>query len=295
MGNKNTSGDKATNKKNNCTQIGEVEFVDNELFHTRNAEKTLWGPDTEDIPVGKYRLLPQVQKRKSTPDVKRTKLTKDQEKTLFLRYNYAKYRLALVLTDNSLKGRKHRRARLTWKRRSRTSRHKLVHANLPLVPAMAQKSNVSNVEFTELMSEGYMAILRSIEKFDISKGFKFSTYACRAVISSFRRASSKAQTYRKHVPVQFDVPVERSDFTERRHDEQLDSAMEDIRRILQGNAAELSEVEFEILQQRFPILANEKPRTLAQVGKAVGLSNERVRQIEKASLSKIRQAMQLAE
>ncbi len=287
--NTNTRG--AKNKKNNRTTLGEIEFIDNEQFHTKTAEKTLWGPDREKIDVARYSLLPQVDKLASTPNVKRTNLSKQQEQTLFLRYNYAKMRMARLLDKDRLTG-EQKKDLPRWKKRSQQTREKLVHANLPLVPSMAQKTNVSNVEFTELMSEGYMAILRSVEKFDVSRGFKFSTYACRAILAAFRRASSKSQTYRKHVPVQFDVPVERSDFAERRHRDQRETAVEDIRSILQANSAELSDVEIEILQQRFPILAGEKPRTLAQVGRSVGLSNERVRQIEKASLSKIRDAME---
>jgi RNA polymerase sigma factor (sigma-70 family) len=278
-------------KKNNRTTIGDIEFIDSDGFHETEAEETLWGPDREKIEVARYSLLPQVDKLASTPNIKRTNLSKQQEQTLFLRYNYAKMRMAKLL-EKSRRTARQQDDLSSWKKRSHQTREKLVHANLPLVPSMAQKTNVSNVEFTELMSEGYMAILRSVEKFDVSRGFKFSTYACRAILAAFRRASSKSQTYRKHVPVQFDVPVERSDFAERRHRDQRDTAVEDIRSILQGNSAELSDVEIEILQQRFPILAGEKPRTLAQVGRSVGLSNERVRQIEKGSLSKIREAME---
>jgi RNA polymerase sigma factor (sigma-70 family) len=157
---------------------------------------------------------------------------------------------------------------------------------------MAQRANVSGVEFTEMMSEGYMAILRSVEKFDISRGFKFSTYACRAILAAFHRMGTKNYTYRKHVPVQFDIPIERSDFTETRHEDQRLTAVEAVRRVLKSNIALLSDIENEIIRQRFPMLDGDKPQTLAQVGRNVGLSNERVRQIEKRGLAKIRSAVE---
>jgi DNA-directed RNA polymerase sigma subunit (sigma70/sigma32) len=50
-------------------------------------------------------------------------------------------------------------------------------------------------------------------------------------------------------------------------------------------------VEHRVILERFPMFSGEKARTLAEVGELVGLTNERVRQIEKKSLIKIREAM----
>ncbi len=57
------------------------------------------------------------------------------------------------------------------------------------------------------------------------------------------------------------------------------------------NRARLSEVERTIVLERFAITTRGKGRTLAEVGKIVGLTNERVRQIQNLALDKIREAM----
>jgi RNA polymerase sigma factor (sigma-70 family) len=280
-------------KKNNRVSKAGVEYIYNPLFASRKAEQRLWGPDREKINVPRYNLLPQVDAAASTRVLKRASLSAEQEKTLFLRYNYAKFREAKVRQAMRKRSTAKRRKEADlWKKRSEHMREKIVHANLPLVPSMAQRANVSGVEFTELMSEGYMAILRSVEKFDISRGFKFSTYACRAILAAFHRMGTKNHTYRKHVPVQFDIPIERSDFADQRHTDERLTAVEAVRKVLKANIADLSEMEARIIRQRFPMLDSDRPRTLAQVGRNVGLSNERVRQIEKRGLAKIRSAVE---
>jgi RNA polymerase sigma factor (sigma-70 family) len=280
-------------KKDNRVTKADIEYIYHPLFASRKSEEKLWGPDRERICVPRYNLLPQVDAAASTKVLKRASLSADQEKTLFLRYNYAKFRQAKVRKAMQKRATQKRKKQLSlWEKRAEHMREKIVHANLPLVPSMAQRANVSGVEFTEMMSEGYMAILRSVEKFDISRGFKFSTYACRAILAAFHRMGSKNYTYRKHVPVQFDIPIERSDFTDKRHEDQRLTAVEAVRRVLQSNIAELSEIEDRIIRQRFPMLDSDRPKTLAQVGRNVGLSNERVRQIEKRGLAKIRSAVE---
>ena len=58
------------------------------------------------------------------------------------------------------------------------------------------------------------------EHFDVSRGFKFSTYACRAVLACFHRLGAKERRYRQHVPVQFEPQMQQDDYDQRRHAEQ---------------------------------------------------------------------------
>ena len=271
-----------------------LHYIDHPSFSKAGTDTELWGDESGEIAVSAYGLLPEVTDGPTSRTPSRTALSAAQERTLFLRYNYAKYRLNKLARRRGSRSAKRREEAALWSGRARRAREKIVHANLPLVPAMAKRKAVEGVEFAERVSEGYMAVLRCVEHFDVSRGFKFSTYACRAILACFHRMGSKQQTYRKHIPVEFDPALERDDFTERRHEDQRSDAIESVRRVLKENLAELSEVEEEVVRQRFPVVSTEKPKPLSQIGKALGVSTERVRQIEKTSLGKLREVLATA-
>lgn len=65
------------------------------------------------------------------------------------------------------------------KKRFNTSRQKIVSHNKPLLKSIVSKysSNTDSCEFTDLMQEASLGLLRSIDKFEPEKGYKFSTYA----------------------------------------------------------------------------------------------------------------------
>ena len=75
---------------------------------------------------------------------------------------------------------------------------------------MAKRTRMGDVDFGELVSEGNMALLRAVEKFDIGRGFKFSTYACRAILKAFSRIAMKTNRYRQAFPTEFDPTMEKS-------------------------------------------------------------------------------------
>src|SRR5439155_21927676 len=111
-----------------------------------------------------------------------------QEKHLFLRYNYARLRAkAAVQKFRTNPGKAAARDIALWYGRTKDTRERITQANLALVLAMAKRTRMSEVDFGELVSEGNMALLRAVEKFDTARGFKFSTYACRAILKAFSR------------------------------------------------------------------------------------------------------------
>jgi RNA polymerase sigma factor (sigma-70 family) len=276
-----------------ASEAPETRYVYHPSFALPGAEEKYWGQQAEPIEVPHYELPPEVLEDPPAPCHRGPSLTADRERTLFLRYNYAKYRLRQAIeARGSGRGRAAETVRL-WRARAEESRSKIVHANLALVVAMAKRMQDSCVEFTELISEGNLAVLRSVEKFDAARGFKFSTYACRSILTCFHRLASKARRQRERFPVEFDTRMEKSDHGERRHEEQRDYAIETVRRLVRDNRADLSAMEHQVILERFPMLTGGKARTLAQVGEIVGLTNERVRQIEKKSLGKIRAALEV--
>ena len=269
------------------------DYIYHQAFARPDAEQTIWGGDRPEIEVASYALMPAIESDRPPSLGKRPRLSAEQEITLFLRYNYAKYRLARLLGSNGEGRSTEIRSEVDqWRQRALATREKLVHANLALVPSMAKRMCGCDLEFGELVSEGHLAILRSVEKFDVSRGFKFSTYACRAIIACFRRMAGKAHRNNACFPVAFASEMERSDFDDRCHEEQRQDAVDIVREVLQRNLAKLNKMECRIIHERFSMSANGKRRTLGQISQRVGLSVERVRQIIKEALAHIRNAME---
>jgi DNA-directed RNA polymerase specialized sigma subunit len=59
---------------------------------------------------------------------------------------------------------------------------------------MAKRTRLGDVDFAEIVSEGNMALMRAVDKFNVDKGFKFSTYACRAILKATRPGSRSSSS-----------------------------------------------------------------------------------------------------
>jgi RNA polymerase primary sigma factor len=157
---------------------------------------------------------------------------------------------------------------LRWYRKAERIREQIAETNLALVLAMAKRTRMSEVDFADLVSEGNMALLRAVDKFDAGRGFKFSTYACRAILKAFSRQGMKLSKYRQRFPTDFDPKLEKSNHLEtKRGDFESDTA-DEVKRIVLENAADLTDVERTVIEHRFGLEPGrlEKPMTLEQVG-----------------------------
>ena len=271
---------------------GAVDYMPHPKFRLASTEAALFGPAAAVIAAPRWRPYLDIDDPEARPPKMRSLLSTEQEQTLFLRYNYARYRLARLVVEQN---RRFSRARavemLRWYRRVLEARSILAAANMALVVAMAKRMRINVVEFAELVSEGNVALLRAVDKFDVARGFKFSTYACRAILKGFSRLASRSGTYRQHFPTEFDPELEPSDELDRRRRDQRELAIEDLHRVLAQNMAGLSHVEQAVVTARFAVAGKEKAQTLEEVGKRVGLSKERVRQVQIDALAKLRAAL----
>ena len=220
----------------------------------------------------------------------RKALKKEKEKELFLMYNYFKYRLSGTL-ENIQPGRYSKKNFEANKFYNKVQRvwAWIADYNMALVLTMARRTKIPGVDFSELVSEGNMALLRAIDKFDVSRGFKFSTYACRAILKGFNRMASKEGRYAQRFPTGIDPEMERSDYDVLKHQMQQDSALDDLREVMSTNYADLTDVERTVITQRFALdFVDGKKKTLSEVELEFGLITERVRQIQKKALGKLK-------
>ncbi len=275
-----------------------IEYLGHPRFNEPGAEQAFFG-DTEHAAAPK----PWCNSHgiADNPDVSTlpgSTLSADAERILFLRMNYARYRMTKLLADfegKRLTG-KAVMELLGWQWQVMLARCEIVQSNVPLVLAMAKRTRLGSADYAELISEGNMALLRSVDKFDCGRGFKFSTYACRAILKSFSRVAMKASRYRSRFPAEFEPALEKSDHLDRQRIGHEADCVDELRDILRQNTADLNDVEVKVLQARFalsqahaaPDDAEAAPKTLEQVGLLIGVTKERVRQIQNRALQKLR-------
>lgn len=271
-------------------------YIHNDFFTDPAAARALFEEGLEIAPASIDWYHPMLEAELATPLTPRSALLNlEKEKHLFLRYNYARYRAARALTRfRTHASRASAQSIALWYGRVKDTRDLLTRANLALVLAMAKRTRGSQVDLGDLISEGNLALLRAIDGFDVARGFKFSTYACRAILQSFGRLIMKVGRYRATFPAEYDPAMERSDSQDTRRAETQQDMIGELLRILHDNRAQLSPLEQTVLQNRFalhgaPQGASDAPAmTLEEVGHIVGLTKERIRQIQNKALAKLR-------
>jgi RNA polymerase primary sigma factor len=267
-------------------------YVKSEVFRKSSAERELF-EDAEEIEAAStswyHPMVDNEMIAQSAPSS--SLLTTAQEKHVFLKYNYARMRAQAAVKKFRLQpGKQAAREVALWYERVRDTREVITQANLALVLAMAKRTRMSEVDFGELVSEGNMALLRAVEKFDVGRGFKFSTYACRAILKAFSRIAMKNNRYRQAFPTEFDPTMEKSNYQETQRADVEQDAVEELQRIIGENRAQLSDVERRVIEARFAVNNGQdaEAMTLEEVGRVIGVTKERVRQIQNKALEKLR-------
>jgi RNA polymerase sigma factor (sigma-70 family) len=272
-------------------------YMDSPIFRNRSIEKELFTfvEDKEpQLPLTAW-YQPTREDLESPLNGTPQLMKAPEERMMFLRFNYAKYRLTRLQNKIKREGLNKRLAEefLEWHRRFEHFREYLVRTNLALVLAMAKRTRLGEVDFAEIVSEGNMALIRAVDKFQVDRGFKFSTYACRAILKAFSRTAMKSSRYKMRFPVEFEPEMEQSDWQDKRRDEVEDDCIDELKAIVDRNLADLSNVEQTVIRRRFNWQQeDDAPMTLEEVGRIIGVTKERVRQIQNKALAKIKSVME---
>lgn len=176
--------------------------------------------------------------------------------------------------------------RVEWARRWVPLRDFLVERNLGLVYTMIRGLRRHAMEWDDLRSEACIALTRAVERFNPWRGFRFSTYGCnvirRAAIHAVRRENKYRLRFPFEQPTWAEQPLPADAWT--------DLYVDRLNQALSHNLGELTAREALVLARRFPT-DGEVGLTLGQIGEVVGLSKERVRQIQNNALKKLREVL----
>tara|TARA_R110002049_G_scaffold4601_5_gene32765 strand:+ start:1067074 stop:1068753 length:1680 start_codon:yes stop_codon:yes gene_type:complete len=219
-------------------------------------------------------------------------LTREQEYHLFRKMNYLKHKANRL--RETLEASEGSRSTIMDEIDSLYEaavrvKNTIVQSNLRLVVSIAKRHVASTDDFFSLVSDGNMSLIRAVEKFDYSRGNKFSTYASWAIMKNFART----------IPNEFKHKDRFRTTTEElflsRQDNRLDPyAEETVQRSRQRELSKilnrLDEREQQIITARFGLGRGTEPLTLKEVGEAMGVTKERIRQLEARALSKLRDA-----
>ncbi|QDT28241.1 RNA polymerase sigma factor RpoD [Gimesia panareensis] len=216
-------------------------------------------------------------------------LNKEQEIILFRGMNYLKYRAAMLQKQVDLK------ApcigildRIEQKLKdARSLRDYIIQANLRLVVSIAKNLTDRANSFEDIVSDGYLPLIRAVEIFDIDRGNRFSTYGTWAVRNYLFRTTKKGRKYRKNfVNGAETLALGLSDIRSTLRSQE--TYHRSIEQVLEQVLCSLDQRERQILRRRFGLSPAEVPEKFREIAEDFGVSTERVRQLTIRSLQRMR-------
>jgi RNA polymerase primary sigma factor len=170
---------------------------------------------------------------------------------------------------------------------SELARKQLLESNLRLVASIARKFAKSMADFEDLLSEGNGILLYAIDKFDFGRGFRFSTYATHAIQRHYFRVIQRMQRKRR---IEVDCPTDVLMDSVKAPESSMPSESPTLTpEMLRQMTKLLDQRELRIIQDRFGLRSKPaEDKTLKVLSDEMGLSKERVRQLQHRALGKLR-------
>jgi RNA polymerase primary sigma factor/RNA polymerase sigma factor len=267
-----------------------LDFIPNALFARSSAEKVVNQPFPGPVEVKKVRrpsgLPAYLASLYEVP-----LLTREQEVWLFRKFNFLKHK-ATALREQLDPERPNARLMDQIDRlydEIVELKNRIVRANLRLVVSIAKRRVSPGDSFFDLVSDGNMSLIRAVEKFDYARGNKFSTYASWAIMKNYARTIPDEHKRRDRFRAADMEMLQTA--TDRRADEyQQRLAASDRLQQVSKFLDRLDQREQTIIIRRYGLDHEHEPQTLKEVGSALGVTKERVRQIEAKALEKLREA-----
>jgi RNA polymerase primary sigma factor len=266
-----------------------IDFMDSPEFKSPNADREILGPAPEsDQKAGKVKpppgLPPYLASLYSIP-----LLTREQEVHHFRKFNYLKYRASKLRERIDRQHPKTADLDLLEQliEQAQEVKNFLIRSNLRLVVSIAKRHMTPSANFFEMVSDGNMSLFRAVEKFDYTKGNKFSTYSTWAIMKNYARSIPTEHTrmdrFRTGNDEMFDYSTDdrRNPYEEVRTNQQQ-------HQVIMSILDQLEDRERKIIIQRYGLDDGTEPLTLEEVGSRHGVTKERIRQIETRALQKIR-------
>ena len=274
-----------------ATQIFELpmDFMPNAEFSYRNAEKRIMAPIPEPETTTRRTKAPKGLPSYLTSLYEVTLLTREQEQHLFRKYNYTKFRADKLRQQLNVD--KPTCTEMdeieSWYDQAVQLKQMIVQCNLRLVVSIAKRHMKATDDFFTLVSDGNMSLIRAAEKFNYALGNKFSTYASWAIMKNFARTIPNEFKHRDRFRTSLDEMFAfQSDGKTNRRKLECDDLLRksEVTEMLRN----LDDREQQIIIRRFGLDPQREPQTLQQVGVEMGVTKERVRQIQAKALKKLR-------